>query len=188
MNQIEIYKSADNEIELQVNLDVDTVWLSQKQMADLFDRNRVAITQHIGNIFKERELVKKSVCKDFLHTAGDGKKYKTTFYNLDVIISVGYRVNSKRGTQFRQWATQRLKDHLVKGYTINQKRLEQLQQTIQLIEKSGKTETLSLSEAKGLPEIISNYTQSFVLLNRFDSQTLEAGKLNENITYEIEYK
>ncbi len=94
MNQIEIYKSADHKVQLQVNLDNDTVWLNQKQMAELFGRDRVAITQHMGNIFREKELEKKAVCKDFLHTAEDGKKYKTVFYNLDVIISVGYRVKS----------------------------------------------------------------------------------------------
>ena len=188
MNQIDIYQTSDKQAVVEVKFEGDTAWLTQKQMSELFGRDRVAITQHIGNIFKEKELNKKSVCKDFLHTAEDGKTYKTIFYNLDVIISVGYRVKSKRGTQFRQWATQRLKDHLVKGYTINQKRLEQLQQTIQLIEKGGKTDTLSLVEAKGLLEIISNYTQSFVLLNQFDSNKLSGEKLNENITYEIKYQ
>jgi len=163
-------------------------------MAELFGRDRVAITQHLGNIFKEKELNKKSVCKDFLHTAADGKSYKTKYYNLDVIISVGYRVKSKRGTQFRQWATQRLKDHLVKGYTLNEKRLQQLSQNMQqleqavrLIQQSGRSEKLSTTEAKGLLEIIMNYTQSFILLNQFDSDTLPDEKLNENITYEIEY-
>ena len=144
MNQIEIYKSADNKIELRVSLDNETVWLTQKQMADLFDKNRVTITEHISRIFKEGELKEKSVCRKLRHTADDGKAYETQYYNLDVIISVGYRVNSKRGTQFRQWATQRLKDYLVQGYAINQKRLEQLQQTIQFISKGGNTETLNI--------------------------------------------
>ena len=131
--EVIIYNGEDNHTQIEVTFESDTVWLTQKQMAELFGRERVAITQHIGNIFKEKELSKISVCKDFLHTASDGKIYKTQYYNLDVIISVGYRVKSKRGTQFRQWATQRLKDYLVQGYAINQKRLEQLQQTIQLI-------------------------------------------------------
>lgn len=99
----------------------------------------------------------------------------------------GYRINSKKGNQFRPWATQRLKDYLVQGYAINQKRLGELQQTIQLISAGGKTETLQLQEAKGLLEIISSYANSFVLLNRFDSANLTAGKLNEHITYEIQY-
>ena len=187
-NGIEIYKSPDNKIELQVNLDNDTVWLTQKHMTELFGKSRVTITEHIGNIFKEGELEENSVCRKFRHTAEDGKSYEAQYYNLDVIISVGYRVKSKQGTQFRQWATQRLKDYLVKGYAINQQRLDQLQQTIELIQKSGKTDELSLSEAKGLLDIISNYTQSFVLLNKFDSNKLDSEKLNEHITYEIKYE
>jgi len=131
-HQIEIYKSLDNAIELQVSLDEDTVWLTQKQMAELFGRNRVAITQHIGNIFREEELNEEVVCKDFLHTTQHGaikgklQETKIKYYNLDVIISVGYRVKSKQGTQFRQWATQRLKDYLIKGYALNEKRLKEL--------------------------------------------------------------
>lgn len=186
-NQIEIYKSTDNQIEMQVQLENDTVWLTQKQMAELFDRNRVAITQHINNIFKEGELNQISVCKNSLHTAKDGKTYETKYYNLDVIISVGYRVKSKQGTQFRQWATQRLKDYLVKGYAFNQKRLEELHQTITLISQGAEKDGLQLQEAKGLFEIIKNYTQSFILLNKYDSNNLETDSLNENITYEIEY-
>ncbi len=135
-NKIEIYQSNDNQTEIAVHFDEETVWLTQAQMAELFDRNRVAITQHIGNIFKEGELDKNKVCKDFLHTTQHGavkgktQTTKTKYYNLDVIISVGYRVKSKQGTQFRQWATQRLKDYLVKGYAINEKRLEQKQQEV----------------------------------------------------------
>jgi hypothetical protein len=129
LTAVEIYRSPDNQVELQVNLDKDTVWLNQAQIAELFERNRVAITQHIGNIFKEGELEEQLVCKDFLQTTPHGAiKGKTQnravkFYNLDVIISVGYRVKSQRGTQFRQWATKRLKDYLVQGYAINEKRI-----------------------------------------------------------------
>lgn len=186
MSEIEIYKSADNKIELQVNLDKDTVWLTQAQMALLFDKNKMTISEHISNIFKDNELEEISVVRNSLTTAADGKNYKTKYYNLDVIISVGYRVKSKRGTQFRQWATQRLKDFLVKGVAINQKRLDELQQTVQLIQKSISEET-NLKEAKGLLEIISQYTQSFVLLNQYDSNAIEPKQLNENITYEISY-
>jgi death-on-curing family protein len=192
--EILIYKAKDGSQQLEVKLDAETVWLSQKQMAELFGRDRVAITQHIGNIFKEKELDKKAVCKNFLHTAEDGKSYAVKSYNLDVIISVGYRVKSKQGTRFRQWATQRLKDHLVKGYTLNEKRLQQvvqnmqqLEQAVKLIQQSGSFGELSATETKGLLEIITNYTQSFILLNQFDSNSLPDKKLNENITYEIEY-
>jgi len=185
MSEIEIYQSENNQIEIRVEFEKETVWLSQKQMADLFGRDRVAITQHIGNIFKENELDKNSVCKEFLHTADDGKKYKTKYYNLDVIISIGYRVKSKEGTKFRQWATQRLKEYLVKGLSINQKRLEQLQQTVELISKNINVE--EIEEAKGLLDIIKNYTQSFHLLNQYDSNSLQTNNLNEQITYEIKY-
>ena len=135
-NKIEIFQSKDNQTEIKVQFEEETVWLTQAQMAELFDRNRVAITQHIGNIFKEGELDKNRVCKDFLHTTQHGaikgktQTKKIKYYNLDVIISVGYRVKSQQGTQFRQWATQRLKDYLVKGYAINEKRLEQKQQEV----------------------------------------------------------
>lgn len=142
MSEIEIYKSADDAIELQVSFDNDTVWLSQKQMANLFGRNRVAITQHIGNIFKEEELNEKVVCKDFLHTTQHGaitgktQEKPIKYYNLDVVISVGYRVKSKQGTQFRQWATQRLKDYLVQGYAINEKRLKEANSKLQDLQKA----------------------------------------------------
>jgi prophage maintenance system killer protein len=193
MKEIVIYKSKDGKTEVEVHFEEETVWLTQKQMAALFGRDRVAITQHIGNIFKERELDKKLVCKDFLHTTPHGAvKGKTqakevTHYNLDVIISVGYRVKSRRGTQFRQWATQRLKEYLVQGYAINQKRLKQLQKVVEVIQQSGKTDNVQLAEARGLLDILSNYTQSFILLNQYDSNNLQTEKLNEHITYEIEY-
>lgn len=187
-SNVEIFKTEDGSVELLVNLDSNTAWLNRHQLASLFDRDIKTIGKHIGNVFVEGELLRDSVVAKFATTADDGKSYQVEYYNLDVIISVGYRVKSKRGTQFRQWATQRLKDHLVKGYTVNQKRLEQLHQTIQLIEKDGKIDDLTLTQAKGLIEIISGYTQSFILLNQFDSNKLSVEKLNEDITYEIEYQ
>lgn len=194
MNEIEIYKSSDNKIELKVNLEKDTVWLTQKQMAILFGCSTDNISLHLKNIFKTNELNNNSVTEESSATAADGKKYKTRHYNLDAIISIGYRINSQRATQFRQWATERLKDYLVKGYSLNEKRLHQLSQNLQQLEHTiktiqlvGNSEQLKLSEAKGLLEIISNYTQSFVLLNQFDSNNLKSGSLNENITYEIQY-
>lgn len=188
MNEIEIYTSTDSKVEILVKLENETVWLNQSQMTELFQTTKQNISLHTKNLFKEGELHEESVVKEYLTTAADGKKYKIQYYNLDVIISVGYRVKSLRGTQFRQWATQRLKEHLVQGYTLNQKRLDQLQQTIQLIQQSGETDELNLTEAKGLLNIISNYTQSFVLLNRFDSNKLDTNQLNDNITYEIQHE
>jgi len=122
-NQIEIYKSPNNQVELLVQFDKDTVWLSQGQMADLFAQTKQNISLHINNCFKGGELAKNSVVKESLTTAADGKQYRTKYYNLDVIISVGYRVKSQRGTQFRQWATKRLKDYLAQGCAVNEKRL-----------------------------------------------------------------
>jgi death-on-curing family protein len=190
MNAIEIYRTKDKKTEIEVKFEEDSVWLSQKQMADLFQNTIPNINMHIRNVYKEKELDKTPTIKKSLIVQKEGHrliKRKVEFYNLDVIISVGYRVKSKRGTQFRQWATQRLKDYLVQGYSLNQKRLKQLQQVVNIIQQSGETKELSAIEVKGLLDIIANYTQSFILLNRFDSNKLAEGKLNENITYEINY-
>lgn len=119
VSNILIYQTEDGITKIETRLTDETVWLTQSQLAELFQKSRVTITEHIGNIFKEGELMEDAVCRKFRHTAPDGKNYETTFYNLDVIISVGYRVKSHRGTQFRIWATQRLKEYIVKGFTMN---------------------------------------------------------------------
>lgn len=116
-----VYRTADNTLQLDVQLADETVWLTQQQMTVLFDTSKQNISLHINNIFKEGELDKDSVVKDYLTTATDGKKYHTLYYNLDVIISVGYRVKSKRGTQFRQWATKVLNEYMLRGYAVNQR-------------------------------------------------------------------
>ncbi len=139
MSEIVIYKTEDNQTQVEVKFEQDTVWLSQSQITELFHRDRTVITKHINNIFKDGELDEKSNVQK-MHIANSDRP--VVFYNLDVIISAGYRVKSKRGTQFHQWATQRIKDYLVKGYVINQKRLEQLHQPIQLISAGGKTKCL----------------------------------------------
>ena len=115
-----LYQADDGEIRINVRLEDETVWLTQAQMANLFQTTRNNVTLHVSNIFKEKELDKSSVCKDFLLTASDGKKYKTKLYNLDVIISVGYRAKSIRGTLFRIWANKVLKNYLLRGYAVNQ--------------------------------------------------------------------
>ena len=189
MNQLIIYQSSDNRTEVEVKFDSDTVWLSQKQIAMVFGTETPAINKHIKNILKDGELrAEATVSKmEIVQEEGTRKVIRNIdHYNLDMIISIGYRVNSSRATQFRIWATQRLKEHLVQGYTINQNRLEELQQTVQLIQNSIDSET-NLSEAKGLLEIIRQYTQSFVLLNQFDSNSIQPQNLNENISYEINH-
>lgn len=189
MQELLIFQT-DNSIQIEVNFDGDTVWLSQSQISKLFNASRTNIIEHIQNIFVSKELEKESTCRKFRHVRQEGKRMVTReieHYNLDLIISVGYRVNSKRGVQFRQWATQRLKEHLIQGYTINQKRLNELQQTVQLIQKSIDSET-NLTEAKGLLEIIGQYTQSFILLNKFDSNSIQSTNLSDEVTYEIQYQ
>lgn len=183
MSQILIYESANGQTQLEVQLENQTVWLSQAQMSLLFDRDQSVISRHIRNVFTEGELDENSNMQ-ILHIANVDKP--TTFYNLDVIISVGYRVKSKKGTQFRQWATQCIKDLLIKGYVANEKRLAELSQVVSIISNLQK-EDLSLSEKEGLLNILSNYTQSYILLNQFDSNSLKTNNLDENISYEISY-
>jgi hypothetical protein len=189
VSQIEIYKLDDNSPAVDVKIENDTIWLTQKEISSVFATQVPAINKHIRNIFTEGELKRKGTISKMEIVQREGNrmvKRKTEVYNLDVIISVGYRVNSGRATKFRQWATQRLKEHLVQGYTLNQKRLEQLQQVVNIIQQSD-NKMLSASETKGLLEIITHYTQSFILLNRFDNNDLVEENLNKNITYEIEY-
>ncbi len=189
-----IYQTPDNNTQVEVQFEGETFWLTQEQIAVLFERDRTVITKHLKNIFKEGELDEEVVCVNFARTTKHGAIPEKTqekavkCYNLDAILSVGYRVNSKRGTQFRQWATQRLKDYLVQGYALNQKRLQQLRTMVKLIEQSGTDNTLQLQEAKGLLEILGNYAKSFILLNQYDSHSLRASGLSDDITYELQYE
>ena len=131
-NEIVLFETEDEKVRLTVPIQEDTVWLTQAQMTELFDTSKQNVSLHINNCFKEGELDKDSVVKDFLTTASDGKNYKTKYYNLDVIISVGYRIKSQRGIEFRRWANKVLKDYIIKGYAINDKRLEALQKTVEI--------------------------------------------------------
>jgi len=178
-----IYKAKDGQAKLEVNLQGETVWLMQAQIAELFGTQRPAITKHLKNIFKEGELKENSVCSILEHTASDGKTYKTSFYNLDAILSVGYRVNSRRATQFRIWATKTLKDHLIEGYTINENRLKQrdiklqeLEKVIKLFQNTRQNKLLDQSEADGLLHVITEYANSWILLNKFDQEKLVVKK------------
>ncbi len=193
--EVIIYKSQSGESHLEVKLKDETLWLSLNQLTQLFERDKSVISRHIKNIFAEGELDKNSVVAFFATTATDKKTYQVENYNLDAIISLGYRVNSKRGTQFRIWATQTLKNHLVKGYTINEKRLQEqqekfneLHQTVEFLKTTLGTKDISGNEAQGLLEIISTYTRSFVLLNQFDSNSLETETSDKALTHEIKYE
>ncbi len=189
MSEIIIYQTQNNSTQIDVRFEGETFWLSLNEIATLFERDKSVISRHLKNIFNEGELDLKSTVAKNATVQQEGNRSisrEIEYYNLDAILSVGYRVNSKQGTLFRIWATQRLKEHLVQGYTINQKRLDELQQTVQLIQKSIDSET-NLDEAKGLLKIISQYTQSFVLLNQFDSNRLPEVGLTTEFTYEIQY-
>jgi len=190
-SSIEIYQTKDNKTEIAVKFENETFWLSQNEIANLFERDRSVITKHIKKVFEEGELEENSNVQK-MHFANSDKP--TMLYSLDVIISVGYRVNSKQGTKFRIWATKRLNDYLTKGFAVNKKRvseyqknLVELQKTIKLIQNSIDLKELSNLESKGFLDIIANYTNSFVLLNKFDSNSLNLQKLDKNITYEISY-
>jgi len=179
--EIIIYKSKEGP-KLKVCLEDETVWLTQKQMTLLFDKGVSTINEHIKNIFKEGELMENSVIRKFRITAADGKTYETNFYNLDVIISVGYRVKSLRGTQFRIWATKTLKKHLVKGYTINEKRLLQaenhvheLQSTILFLQEKSKHKLLAGQEQEIL-NLLANYSKTLTLLEEYDKEKLSLVK------------
>ena len=174
---IEIYQSADGQIQLDVSLDQETVWLSLDQMTNLFDRDKSVISRHINNIFKECELVRDSVVAKNATTAADGKTYQVDYFNLDVIISVGYRVKSQRGVQFRQWATQILKQHLVNGYTLNQRRLQErgieFEQAISLLSRTLANQQLVNADGEAVLSVISDYARSWSLLQGYDEQSLK---------------
>ncbi|MCW2119394.1 RhuM family protein [Flavobacterium sp. 7A] len=194
-NQIEIFKTLDNQTEIKVQFENETVWLSQGQMAALFMQTKQNISLHINNCFKEKELVQDAVVKEYLTTASDGKKYRTKYYNLDVIISVGYRVKSKQGTQFRQWATQRLKDYLVQGYAINEKRLketenkfQELKQAVKLLERVVNTKEVTGDEAQGLLKVLSDYAFALDILDQYDHQTLKITNTDTDEVFKISYQ
>lgn len=171
-NEIIIFENQ--EVKLEVNMKDETVWLTQKQMAELFGKDRRTITRHIQNIYKDEELNENSVCSYFEHTAEDGKTYKVQYYNLDMIISVGYRVNSKQGIAFRKWATKILKDYMIKGYATNQKRLEYLEKTIKLIDIANRIdERLEGNDAKEILKVIGSYSKALDLLDDYDHRTLK---------------
>jgi prophage maintenance system killer protein len=176
-DQIVIYQSPDGTTLIDVRLEAETVWLTQKQMAELFGKNVRTVNEHIRNIFKEAELEEKSVIRKFRITATDGKTYDISHYNLDVIISVGYRVKSQRGTQFRQWATKVLRDHLVQGFTVNQARiaekgLSEMQQAVELLARTLDHQTLITGIGKDVLSVIVGYARTWRLLLQYDENAL----------------
>lgn len=170
-DQLVLFESSDGEVALEVASDRETVWLNQQQMSELFATTKQNISLHINNCFKEGELERNSVIKEFLTTAKDGKTYKTKYYNLDVIISVGYRVKSKRGVEFRKWATDVLRRYIVEGRAENDRRLAQLSQAVQIMDRIAGD-----IDAAQVLEVIKSYAKALDLLDDYDHQKIERPK------------
>jgi prophage maintenance system killer protein len=175
---IVLYQAPDGKTALDVQLQDETVWLTQAQMAELFQAERSVITKHINNIFRSEELVKEAVCANFAHTAADGKSYRVNFYSLDVIIAVGYRVNAKRGTQFRIWASSILKDYLVRGYAVNQRRLaekglSELRGMLDLLSATLEQHQLVDATGQAVLQLVRHYGQTWNLLLQYDEERLD---------------
>ena len=173
---IVIFEASDQAVEVWLDTGQQTVWLSLQQLADLFGRDKSGISRHLSNIFKDAELDREAVVAKNATTAADGKTYQVEYFNLDVIISVGYRVNSIRATRFRQWATRILREHLTQGWTLNQQRFEtnarELEAALALVRKAAQSPALDTQSSRGLVDIVSRYAQTFLLLQRYDEGLL----------------
>ena len=185
-NEIILFENQG--VKLEVNVKDETVWLNREQLAQLFDRDVKTIGKHINNALKEELFDDNSVVAKFATTAKDGKTYQVEYYNLDVILSVGYRVKSKKGIIFRRWANSVLKDYTLKGYVVNQKRLEYLEKTVKLIDIANRMdERLEDADAKGILKVIGEYSKALDLLDDYDHRTLKKIKGttdNRIISYE----
>jgi len=196
--EIVIYRTRDGKTSLEVSLAEETVWLTQVQLSELFAKDRRTISEHINNIYKEKELPRDRTIRKFRIVQQEGPRSVerlVDFYNLDVIISVGYRVKSLRGTQFRIWATQVLKDHILQGYTINEKRLREqnarlleLQQTVNLMRRVIARRALAGDEATGLLHVITDYSHALTLLDQYDRQQLEIRNTTKKKRFVITYE
>ena len=183
-NEIVLFENQD--VKLEVNMKDETVWLSLEQMTKLFDRDKSVISRHIKNALEEE--LDNSVVANFATTAKDGKTYQVDYYNLDMIISVGYRVKSKNGIIFRKWANKIIKNYLIKGYVVNNRRLEYLEKTVKLLDIAGRLDNeLSAEEAKSIIKVINNYSNALNLLDKYDYKKIskpKGTKSDKRITYE----
>lgn len=181
-NSIIIYQDSTNTPAISIKLENETLWLTQRQIAELFDKDRSVITKHIKNIFEEGELVENLVCAKFAHTASDGKNYETLYYNLDMIISVGYRVNSKRATQFRQWASRILKEYLIKGFVLDDERLKGQKQDYfdELLER---LRDIRSSEARMHAQVLKIFSTAI----DYDKDSLQVQELFKTIQNKLHY-
>ncbi len=197
-SEIKIYKTEEGKTSIEVKIEKETVWLNQYQLEELFETDRTTINKHILNIYKSGELKEKSTCAKIAQVQKEGKrtvKRNIKFYNLDVIIAVGYRVNSKRGTEFRIWANQIIKDYLIKGYAINQQKLEkqaeqldELKETIKILGNALEYKELTNDESKGLLKIISDYSYALEILDQYDYQTLKIENTSGKEVYQLTYE
>jgi prophage maintenance system killer protein len=189
-SSLEIYRS-EGETQIDVRFENETVWLSLNQISSMFARDKSVVSRHLKNIYSSGELDQNStVAKNATVQIEGGRQVirELEFYNLDVIISIGYRVNSKVGTHFRQWATQRLKDYLIKGYAVNQERLSQLQQSFQLIREAALSEDFSKSQVKEIIDVLADYAIGLDILDGYDKQNLELGMVQPNPVFQISYQ
>ncbi len=194
-NQVAIFKNDNGDIEVNVKLSDETVWLSLNQLVEVFGRDKSVISRHLSNIFKDGELQQESVVANFATTASDGKIYQVDYYNLDAIISVGYRVNSKRGVEFRHWASGVLKEYLIKGYSINQRKIMQkeldgLKQTVLLLSNTLVNQSLVNDMGAQVLSLIKSYTKTWDILIKYDENKLlipelKSSKELEALEYEI---
>ena len=191
-----MFKTKDGKLSIDVNLNEETVWLNQKQMGDLFDRDYKTISKHINNIFKEEELNKNSTVAKFETVQIEGErevKRDVEYYNLDVIISVGYRVKSKRGTEFRIWANSILKDYLMKGYALDERRFEkekllELVKFIGIAENALNNQVKDLDEARGIFKVLSDYSYALTILDEYDHQNIEIKNITKREAYLLTYE
>jgi prophage maintenance system killer protein len=173
LKDIILYRSGDGSVQLDVQLELETVWLTLNQLSDLFGRDKSVISRHLRNVYEEAELDREATVAKFATVQGEGGRSVTRsieYYNLDAIISVGYRVNSKRGTEFRIWASSVLKQHLIQGYSVNEKRLEALKKTLKLAADVSRRKELSGDEGAALLQIVSDYAYALDLLDDYDYQ------------------
>lgn len=195
LNSIEIYRSKDGTVQLNVKLENESVWLTQSQMAELFGVDRTSIVRHIRNIYKSEELDESSTCAKSAQVRMEGQRQivrEIPLYNLDVIISVGYRVNSKNATSFRRWATSVLKQYIIKGYAINQQikldRYKELKDVVRLMSRAiGLQEEVSNEEYGGLFNVISDYVYALDTLDHYDYQSLAIQKTTSDASFHATY-
>ncbi|SHI82338.1 Fic/DOC family protein [Hymenobacter daecheongensis DSM 21074] len=194
-NDILLYQLPNGQTQLQVQLQDETVWLTQAQMAELFDTTKQNVSLHARNAFREGELVEAAVVKDSLTTAADGKKYRVKHYNLDVIISVGYRVKSLRGTHFRQWATSILRQYLVQGYALNERRLREsarqlsdLKRLVQLQSEVATNQELTSDQSTALLRVLGDYARALDVLDQYDHQRLRVRGTAREAPFELTYE